>query len=54
VRSVLLVGPDAPPEAQALAATPGCLRAALLEPYGEPVEVPCGRCAAARRFSRPG
>jgi hypothetical protein len=44
-RSVLLVGPDAPDASQALAAEPGCLRAALLEPYGEPVEQPCGRCA---------
>jgi hypothetical protein len=42
---VLLVGPDAPAASQALAAEPGCLRAALLEPYGEPVEQPCGRCA---------
>ena len=24
----------------------GCLRAALLGPYGQPVDVPCGRCAA--------
>jgi hypothetical protein len=44
-RSVLLVGPDAPSASQALAAQRGCLRAALLEPYGEPVEQPCGRCA---------
>ena len=44
-RSVLLVEPDAPPASATLAAQTGCLRAALLEPYGEPVAVPCGRCA---------
>jgi hypothetical protein len=37
-RSVLLAEPDAP------LLTARCLRQALLEPYGEPVEVPCGRC----------
>ena len=37
-RSVLLVEPDSP------LVGAGCLRRALLEPYGEPVEVPCGRC----------
>jgi hypothetical protein len=42
-RSVLLVGPDEP--GTALLAQPGCLRAALLEPFGEPVPTPCGRCA---------
>ena len=47
-RSVLLVGPDAPAPAQALAAERGCLRAALLEPYGEPVAQPCGRCGTCR------
>jgi hypothetical protein len=53
-RSVLLVGPDGPPEAQALAQEPGCLRAALLEPYGEPVETPCGRCAGCAPLQAPG
>jgi hypothetical protein len=52
-RSVLLVGPDAPAETLRLAAEPGCLRAALLEPYGEPVEVPCGRCAGCDGSAQP-
>lgn len=39
-RSVLVTAPEHP-----LAGADGCLRAALLEPFGEPVEVPCGRCA---------
>jgi hypothetical protein len=38
-RSVLVMAPDHP-----LAAVEGCLRAALLEPFGEPVVVPCGCC----------
>lgn len=37
-RSVLLTSPEDP------LAGAACLRAALLEPYGEPVEVPCRRC----------
>ncbi len=45
-RAVLLTGPDAPAPLAALAAAPGCRRAALLAPYGEPVDVPCGRCDA--------
>jgi hypothetical protein len=44
--AVLLAGPDATPGAAALAADPGCRRAALLAPFGEPVAVPCGRCDA--------
>jgi hypothetical protein len=36
---VLLAVPDHP-----LAGVAGCLRAALLEPFGEPVQVPCGNC----------
>ena len=40
-RSVLVAAPDHP-----LAEANGCLRAALLDPWGEPVEVPCGRCGA--------
>ena len=43
-RSVLVVDPDSPDAARALAGGAGCLRGALLEPYGEPVAVPCGRC----------
>jgi len=43
-RAVLLRGPDATSGAAALADTPGCRRAALLLPFGEPVETPCGRC----------
>jgi hypothetical protein len=42
-RAVLMGTPDGP--AAALLGANGCLRAALLEPFGEPVEVPCGRCA---------
>ncbi len=42
--AVLLVGPDAPDSVLAYADTPGCRRAALLAPLGEPVAVPCGRC----------
>jgi hypothetical protein len=43
-RAVLVAGPDAPDDIAAYAAAPGCRRAALLAPYGEPVVVPCGRC----------
>ena len=42
--AVLLVDPTSSPEVQDLAGVPGCRRAALLEPFGEPVAVPCGRC----------
>ena len=42
--AVLLAEPTSPEPVQALAAAPGCRRAALLAPYGEPVDVPCGRC----------
>lgn len=43
-RAVLLAGPQAAPDVAAFAAEPGCRRAALLAPLGEPVAVPCGRC----------
>jgi len=43
-RAVLVAGPDASADVAAYAADPGCRRAALLQPYGEPVVVPCGRC----------
>ncbi len=42
--AVLLAEPASPAPVRALAAAPGCRRAALLAPYGEPVAVPCGRC----------
>jgi hypothetical protein len=42
--AVLVVAPGAPEAVQLLADTAGCRRAALLEPFGEPVVVPCGRC----------
>jgi ATP-dependent DNA helicase RecQ len=42
--AVLLVDPSSGEELRALAAVPGCRRAALLAPFGEPVAVPCGRC----------
>ena len=41
--AVLLLEPGAPATVEALGA-PGCRRVALLEAYGEPVRVPCGRC----------
>lgn len=51
-----LLGPDGRRDRVELAAAPravwpaeddvGCLRRALLAPYGEPVDVPCGRCSA--------
>ena len=37
VRSVLLTDGPSPLDGS-------CLRAALLEPFGQPVDVPCGRC----------
>jgi hypothetical protein len=40
--SVLVTSPEDP------LASADCLRAALLEPYGEPVPVPCGRCDRCR------
>lgn len=43
-RAVLLAGPGSPDGVRDLAAQPGCRRAALLAPFGEPVQVPCGRC----------
>ena len=52
-RSVLVAGPDAAPDVAALAGTPGCRRAALLAPYGEPVAVPCGRCDVCDRVTGP-
>ena len=42
--AVLLADPTSPGPVRALASAPGCRRAALLAPYGEPVAVPCGRC----------
>jgi hypothetical protein len=42
--AVLLAEPTSPAPVHALADAPGCRRAALLAPYGEPVAVPCGRC----------
>jgi hypothetical protein len=42
--AVLLAEPTSPEPVRALAGAPGCRRAALLAPYGEPVAVPCGRC----------
>lgn len=45
VGSVLLVEPGGPTAAADLLAQPGCLREALLEPFGEPVSPPCGRCS---------
>ncbi len=42
--AVLLAEPTSPAPVRALADAPGCRRAALLAPYGEPVDVPCGRC----------
>jgi hypothetical protein len=42
--AVLLAEPTSPGPVRALVGTPGCRRAALLAPYGEPVRVPCGRC----------
>ena len=42
--AVLLAEPAGPEPVRALADAPGCRRAALLAPYGEPVAVPCGRC----------
>ena len=42
--AVLLAEQTSPGTVHALADAPGCRRAALLAPYGEPVAVPCGRC----------
>jgi hypothetical protein len=42
--AVLLAGADAPAEVATYASAEGCRRAGLLEVYGEPVTVPCGRC----------
>jgi hypothetical protein len=43
-RSIVLLSPAAAPELLDLARKPGCLRATLLDHFGEPVAVPCGRC----------
>jgi hypothetical protein len=51
-----LVDAVAAPAAVLLTARPvtdGCRRAALLAPFGEPVEVPCGRCDWCRRSDGP-
>ncbi len=44
-RATLLVEPGAPAWAREWAATPGCWRAWLLDPFGEPATTPCDRCA---------
>lgn len=41
--AVLLLGPDAPADVAGL--LDGCVRAGLLEQYGELLEAPCGRCS---------
>ena len=43
-RSVAVVSPAAAPDLIALARHPGCLRAALLHHFGEPLTEPCERC----------
>ena len=43
-RGVLLAGPDGPADVRDYATSTGCRRRALLEPTGEPVVIPCGRC----------
>ena len=43
-RAVLVVDAGGPADVLDLAGDPGCRRAALLAPLGEPVAVPCGRC----------
>ncbi|HUR75415.1 MAG TPA: RecQ family zinc-binding domain-containing protein, partial [Sporichthya sp.] len=43
--SVAVLSPAAPGEVRELARQAGCLRAALLDHFGEPVAVPCGRCS---------
>ncbi len=42
--AVLVADAGGSADVLALAADPGCRRAALLAPFGEPVAVPCGRC----------
>ncbi len=43
-RSVAVLSPAGPVDLRELAQVPGCVRAALLDRFGEPVTVPCGRC----------
>lgn len=45
-RSVAVVSPAAAPDLVALGRYPGCLRAALLDHFGEPLAGPCGRCVS--------
>ncbi|MFN2523243.1 MAG: MSMEG_6728 family protein [Mycobacteriales bacterium] len=47
--AVLLTGPEADEETAAYARSDGCRRAGLIERYGEPVPVPCGRCEVCAR-----
>jgi hypothetical protein len=42
--AVLLAGPDATAVVASYAASASCRRATLLDRFGEPVAVPCGRC----------
>ena len=48
-RASLLVEPDAPAWAGEWAAAAGCLRAWLLDRFGEPAPADCGRCARCSR-----
>jgi hypothetical protein len=47
----VLITPDAPAWAQDWAATDGCLRAWLLDHFGEPAPTACGRCSREIRSS---
>jgi hypothetical protein len=53
-RATLLAEPDAPPWAREWAAAPGCLRAWLLDRFGEPAPTGCGRCARCAQCPRQG
>jgi superfamily II DNA helicase RecQ len=44
--AVLLAGPEAAPEVAGYAAAGVCRRRTLVDRFGEPVAVPCGRCDA--------
>ncbi len=46
---VAVLSPGAAPELRELAQRPGCLRAAFLDHFGEPVAQPCGHCSRCRR-----
>jgi hypothetical protein len=43
--AVVVAGPRAPAWATAWACAATCLRELLLQPFGEPIATPCGRCA---------